>query len=309
MKTNISSIFITGGSGLLALNWAFDINNQYTITLGTHKRKISLGEEGITTYQSSLGTTDAIQSIFDEVEPGLVIHTAGLTNVEACEADPELARYANIELAENIAKSCSSNDVKLVHISTDHLFSGDIMMAEEDQPVNPVNMYGKTKAEAESRVLEIKPDALVIRTNFYGWGPTYRRSFSDMIIDTLRKQQAITLFQDVHYTPILISKLTKAVMSLATQNMNGIFHVVGDERISKYEFGLKVASQFGLDEGLINAGNISDKPNLVKRPIDMSLSNRKICKVLGNGIGDVEDGLVGLSSQRAHESYERITSL
>jgi len=299
-------ILITGGSGLLALNLALTMRDKNLVTLGIHERIISL--ERVNTCQCSLESLDSIQQIIDEVEPEHVIHTAGLTSVDECEAEPELAYHANVELAENIAKSCSSNSIRLVHISTDHLFSGDSAMVEEDQPVNPVNIYGKTKAEAELRVLDSNPEALVVRTNFYGWGPDYRRSFSDVIIDSLRNKQTLTLFEDVFYTPILISSLTSAVMKLTSQSAKGIFHVVGDERISKYEFGLKVAHQFGLDSGLIKVGRLADKPGLVKRPLDMSLSNKKVCSAIEETLGGVDDDLQTLCKQEVDNSYEKISN-
>ena len=294
---NNSSIFITGGSGLLALNWALSTRDKNTVTLGMHHRNIYL--QDIDTRHCSVDSVDSVKSCLEEINPELVIHAAGLTSVEECEANPDLAHYANVEIAENVAKACSSLEIPLVHISTDHLFSGDVPMVDERQSVAPVNAYARTKAEAELKVLDAYSEALIVRTNFYGWGPSYRRSFSDVIIGSLRKGQSITLFQDVFYTPILISNLASTVMELVYRNAKGIFHVVGDERISKYEFGLKVARQFNLDSNLIESGYLSDKSNLVKRPFDMSLSNSKICSLLGRGLGGVGEDLYELDQQES----------
>ena len=291
------SIFITGGSGLLALNWALSTRDKNTITLGMHHRNISF--QGVNTCHCSLDSVDSVQSSLEEINPELVIHTAGLTSVEECETSPDLAHYANVEIAENVAKACSSLEIPLVHISTDHLFSGDAPMVDERQTIAPVNAYARTKAEAELHVLDACPEALVVRTNFYGWGPNYRSSFSDVIIDSLRKGQSVTLFQDVFYTPILISNLASTVMELVYRNAKGIFHVVGDERVSKYEFGLKVARQFSLDSNLIKPGYLSDNPGLVRRPFDMSLSNAKICSLLGRSLGGVGEHLYELDQQES----------
>jgi len=300
------TVFITGGSGLLALNWALSIRDNSTVTLGMHQRNISLKD--VDTCQCSLNSVDSIQSTFEKIKPELVIHTAGLTSVEKCESDPDLAHYANVEIAVNMAKACSLLEIPLVHISTDHLFSGEESCVEEDQPVSPVNMYGKTKAEAESLVLDIYPEALVVRTNFYGWGPNYRRSFSDVILDSLSDNREIMLFEDVFYTPIIISKLAETVMKLVSMDQKGIFHVVGNERLSKYEFGQEIANQFGLDSGLIKSGHLSDRRGLVKRPLDMSLSNKKVSHVLGENLGGVNEHLQLLVNQKVDNSYDRIIS-
>ncbi|NBP06440.1 MAG: SDR family NAD(P)-dependent oxidoreductase, partial [Bacteroidetes bacterium] len=128
-----------------------------------------------------------------------------------------------------------------MHISTDHLFSGDNALVDESFPVSPINIYGLTKAEAELRVLEENPEALVIRTNFYGWGTSYRQSFSDFIIRTLRAGRKLELFEDVFFTPILAEVVAQTICDLMAKNAKGIFNIVGSQRLSKFDFGLRVA--------------------------------------------------------------------
>jgi dTDP-4-dehydrorhamnose reductase len=108
--------------------------------------------------------------------------------------------------------------IPLVHISTDHLFEGNASMLSEEEPSNTINVYGKTKALAESSVGEINPDALIIRTNFYAWGTSYRKSFSDYIIESLRHGELLSLFDDVYYTPILAENLINTVHELLKKN-------------------------------------------------------------------------------------------
>lgn len=289
------TILITGGSGLLALNWALAIQGRFPVTLGFHERKISLA--GVETQRINLESVDLLMQTFETVRPQIVIHTAGLTSVEACEAKPDRAQHINAELAANVAQACAKAGLQLVHVSTDHLFSGESSLAEETQQTAPVNVYGRTKAEAECRVLEAHPQAIVMRTNFYGWGPGYRRSFSDVIIESLRSGKKITLFKDVFYTPILIEAAALAVHDLINLKACGIFHVVGDERISKYEFGLRIAEKFNLDSSLITSGSLADQASLVRRPRDMSLSNQKICNLIGKKLGGINEHITRLYQQ------------
>ena len=277
-------ILITGGSGLLAFNWALSTRSNYAVTLLLHHKKISL--LGVETDIASLSSLDECSSVLAKHQPDIVIHTAGLTNVEECEANPDLAQEVNVDLAKNIAIACSSQGVKLVHISTDHLFSGDQEFSTEESSTSPVNNYAKSKLLGEQQVLENCKDTLIVRTNFFGWGTRYRQSFSDFIISRLRSNIEIKLFQDVLFTPILITELVRKVHQLIDMNANGIFNVVGNKRLSKYEFGLKLASCFKLDKNLIKPIDISEKLQLIKRPKDMSLSNNKLVEVTGklNGI-------------------------
>jgi dTDP-4-dehydrorhamnose reductase len=105
------------------------------------------------------------------------------------------------------------------------------------------------------------------------------------------------LFQDVFYTPILVETATRAIHDLIDCGATGIFNVVGGERISKAEFGFKVAKVFNLDSSLIHSGFQRDKLSLVPRPGDMSLSNKKLCKMLGREFSSVTDQLSRLQLQ------------
>lgn len=288
-------VLITGGSGLLGLNWASTLRHTHSVTLGVHRRAVMM--PGVATEQFSLESVEDVLEALDRIMPDCVIHAAGLASVEACEANPKLACRVNVELAETVARACACRGVKLAHISTDHLFSGDTPFVKENRPVEPLNIYGKTKAEAEIRVQHAYPEALVIRTNFYGWGPVYRPSFSDWVLSNLRRNYSVTLFTDVFYTPILASRLVQIVQKLFDCEASGLFHVVGDDRISKHDFGLQLASVFDLDANLILAEPIDAQPTLVRRPHDMSLSNRKVSETLNISIGGVREHLLLLRQQ------------
>ncbi|TVT68244.1 MAG: SDR family oxidoreductase [Denitromonas halophila] len=288
-------ILITGGSGLLALNWFAAARDRYDVVLAFHERTPTI--PGATGCKLDLDSTDQLLAALDAHAPEFVVHAAGCTSVEGCEKAPDVAHHVNVVLAANVASACKARGIPFVHISTDHLFAGNAAMATEETPVAPLNSYGKTKAEAELRVAEACPDALVIRTNFYGWGTSYRRSFSDVIVDALRQKRSITLFDDVHYTPILAECLVEIVHGLLACKAQGVFNVVGSERLTKYRFGLLVAEAFGLDAAPIQLGALADQPELVSRPRDMSLSNQKVSALLGRDPGTVSEHLHRLRLQ------------
>ena len=303
----MSRILITGGSGLLAVNWALAVRNRLAVTLGLHQRSVSLAS--VRTANIDLGSADRLVAQIQDIGPDLVIHAAGLTSVERCESEPDLAWQVNVTTAANVAQACSRLGVSHVHISTDHLFAGKESMLDESAPVSPINVYGRTKAEAERQVIDRNPSALVIRTNFYGWGTSYRRSFSDVVIDGLRSGTGVTLFNDVHYTPILVKTMVDAVHDLVELKASGVFNVVGDERISKLDFGYLVASEFGLGRELIAKGSFGDQNFLVRRPMDMSLTNAKICSLLGRRLGGVEVGVSELHQQEINGLVQEIRKL
>jgi dTDP-4-dehydrorhamnose reductase len=290
-------VLITGGSGLLAVNWALSIRNNHEVTLLLHHKKISLS--GVNTNIVSLNSLSECLSVLEKYQPDIVIHTAALANIEECESNPELAYKTNAELAKNIAIACDRQDIKLVHISTDHLFSGQQSLVAEDEPTSPINIYAKTKLQGENLVLENCKEALIVRTNFFGWGMEYRQSFSDFIITKLRKNEKIDLFNDIFFTPILIDELCQKVHALAELNAHGVFNIVGGTRLSKYEFGIKLAEGFGLQANLINSVSINRKLDLIARPKDMSLSNDKLCQMLNCKISSISKQIQILKQQES----------
>jgi dTDP-4-dehydrorhamnose reductase len=292
-------VLITGGTGLLGLNWAANIKSTHDVVLGIHQRAIQL--PGVATELLSLESTDIFLQNLDQIQPDCVIHAAGLASVELCEEKPDLAYHVNVELAENVARACRLRGIQLAHISTDHLFRGDESFLDEEAPVDPINVYGKTKAEAEVRVQDAYQEALVIRTNFYGWGPSYRQSFSDWVFSNLKSSHPITLFGDVFYTPIYSGRLVQIVHQLFERFAIGTFHVVGDERVSKYDFAMQLASTFGLDKKLISVGSVHSKHNRIVRPKDMSLSNKKVINDLKIHVGGVREHLLMMAKSHYSE--------
>lgn len=300
-------IVLSGGSGLLAVNWAVIMRAKYDIILLLHEREVSI--EDVTSEKVDLGSFDALMVMLSKYQPEMVIHTAGLTSVENCEFSPTLANLVNVEMSANVALVTKQLGIKMVHISTDHLFDGTKPLLSEEIIPTPLNVYGYTKGLAEKKVLEIHPFSLVIRTNFYGWGTSYRKSFSDMIIFSLREKKQITLYSDVYYSPIYVSILISYIHTLIAREANGIFNVVSDRRISKYEFGLILANEFNLDTTLIKEGLLAPNNNILKRPLDMSLSNQKVSTFTGMNIGDVKDHIKLMKLQEQDSSTTEIQHL
>jgi dTDP-4-dehydrorhamnose reductase len=301
------SILLTGGSGLLAINWLYSINKEYSVYLGLNERIIQ--PDNCQVILLNFFSVESLMKQIEAVGPSVVIHTAGLTSVEKCENDPELAFHINVELSIMVANVTKSLGIQFVHISTDHLFEGNASMLSENEPTKALNVYGKTKALAEKKVIEINPESLIIRTNFYAWGTSYRKSFSDYIIQSLRSKQIVSLFDNVYYTPILAENLVKTVHELLGKNVNGIFNIGSDDKISKYEFGVLIAEEFGLDKSYIEKGILSNKSNLVRRPADMSLSNQKVRELLGRNLGTVKEHIAQLHKQEFENKINEIQSL
>src|SRR3990172_8664936 len=221
----LSRVLITGGSGLLALNWACCMRDSHEVTLARHSRQIKLS--GVDSAVLDLESVATLGLQLEALRPDLVVHAAGLTNVDLCEREPAAAMHANAELARNVATATRRLAIKLIHISTDHLFDGSRSLYTETDPPAPLNVYGHTKLQAEQWVAQENPRAILVRTNFFGWGHRYRQSFSDWIIYSLRSGKPLIMFDNVYFPPILADVLVKSAHDLAKSDECGIVNLVG----------------------------------------------------------------------------------
>jgi dTDP-4-dehydrorhamnose reductase len=203
----------------------------------------------------------------------------------------------NADLSRNVAEAAARVDARLVHVSTDHLFAGTRSFYREDEAAEPLNAYARSKLAAEALVTAACPAALIVRTNFFGWGHAGRQSFSDWIYYNLAAGKALTLFDDVFVTPVLADALASASHRLLELGATGIYNVAGDERVSKHAFAVALAALYGLPESLIQRGKIAASKLSARRPHDMSLDNRKACERLGTSLGTLSDHLGALQQQ------------
>ena len=283
----MKTILFTGGSSLLAQTWIKENQLEFNYILGLHKREPD--QNKFKTIFVQYDSVDKIKEQINKLKVDVIINCIGLTNVEDCEKNPELAKKVNENIPKNIAKACFECKIKFVQISTDHLFDGNSSYYSETFSCNPLNVYGVTKAQGEKVVLDVNPQALVIRTNFFGSGPSYKASFSDKILENLDSGVTSNLFDDVYYTPVSVSALRKMVIALLNKKGKGIFNICSNERLTKYQFGILLAKTYGYPTSLIKPISINEVPNLTSRPKDMSLSNHKLCSYLGSFFPSIKE--------------------
>ena len=225
---------------------------------------------------------NAIERILCSYEIDIVLNCIGLTNIEDCENNPDLAYRINSHLPGIIANACNFTNTKLIHISTDHLFNNENILYSENDKVRLVNIYAKSKYKGELEVLSNCQSSIICRTNFFGYGPPHKNSFSEMIEESVKNNQKIELFDDVFFTPVSGKNLAFYAHALLDNNFSGIFNISSNEKISKYEFGKLLCKMLNINSCSIVAGSIDNRSDLVSRPKSMSLSNKKLTKAINN---------------------------
>ena len=217
--------------------------------------------------------------LIKKIKPNYIVHTAALTGVDYCEAHKKEAWQINVNGTRNVAEIAEEINAKLIYISTDYVFNGEKGMYQENDPTYPVDYYGETKLEGENVVKETCDDYLIVRPSvLYGWNPV-KLNFVTWMIKELKEGKKINIVKDQFNTPTLADDLAELILELIKGEEYGIFHGSGSERISRFDFALKIAEIFDLNKDWIKPIT-SDKLNWVaKRPLDSSLDVSKISRI------------------------------
>jgi dTDP-4-dehydrorhamnose reductase len=282
-------ILVTGASGLLGLNLALMDMDSHTI-VGVDRAK--LAGTPFELIKADLLDPEVEHQLLDTVKPDAVIHTAALANLEACEEQPETARLLNAQLPGELADACARRGIRMLHISTDAVFDGtkDDVYTEQDAP-NPQGVYASTKLEGERNVLAANSNAVVVRVNFFGWSLSGTRSLPEFFINNLSAGKTVQGFTDVFFCPLFVGDLAEILLKVLANGLNGIYHVVGSESLSKYDFGVAIAHRFRLDEGLIQPVSVEESTLKATRSHNLRLSVHKLSTALGEPIPGFSTGL------------------
>ncbi len=288
-------LLITGASGLLGLNAALHALPRHAV-FGVDKR--DLPGAPFDFLQADLLEAESLERILDWARPDALLHCAALANVDACETDSETARRLNAILPGSIAASCRRRGIRLIHISTDAVFDGTKSSPYlEFDPPHPLSVYAQTKLEGETAVLDANPDAVVARVNFYGWSLSGKRSLAEFFVSNLREGTPVNGFTDVWFCPAFVGDLAEILLKIFESNLRGLYHAVGGECMSKYEFGRRIARQFGFDESLLTPRSVDESGLTARRSHNLRLSIHKLTTDLGISFPSFSAGLTAFYTQ------------
>jgi dTDP-4-dehydrorhamnose reductase len=293
-------ILVTGASGLLGLNFCLAETSHHSI-VGVDRGKLS--GTPFELIQADLLTPNAPDRVLEMARPDAVIHTAANANVDACETDPQGARRMNAELPGELAQACAKKDIQFIHISTDAVFDGTLqgVYTENDIP-NPLGVYAQTKLAGEQNVLSANPRAMVARVNFFGWSLPGTRSLSEFFFNKLSTGEQCNGFTDIFFCPLFVGDLADTLLLMLDKNLSGLYHVIGSEALSKYDFGQHIARQFGFNPALVIPRSVEDSGLKARRSHNLRLSINKLSTDLGSTIPNVSTGIERFYTQ-AQQGY------
>src|SRR5437867_2695492 len=214
--------------------------------LGQELQRVLTGEDVIAADRPDYELTDP--KLGDEIastRPNLVIHTAGYTDVDGCERDPEIAFAVNAQGTRRVAEGAAEANARLIYISTDYVFDGKKTEPyTERDPVNPLNVYGRSKIAGEEEAVKGCRRTLVLRTSWlYG---VHGKNFVKTILSLAGTQPELRVVEDQRGSPTYARHLAQVIAGLIRLDVTGVIHAGGEGECSRYEFAKAILQEAGL---------------------------------------------------------------
>ncbi len=281
---------ITGASGLLGANLVLD-------ALGAGHQVIAVSfrhavrHPKVESVAADLSCPGEARRILGDWRPQWVVHCAAATDVDACEAEPVKAFRLNRDMAGQVAMAARAVGARLVHISTDAVFDGERGDYTEDDEPHPINVYGESKLEGERVARHEHPEALIVRTNIYGWNAQPKQCLSEWFLSRLRAGRESPGFVDAWFSPILAKDLGAILLRLLSEGRVGVWHVGGRDCLSKFDFGVLIAQVFGHNSHLIKPEAMQDSRLRARRGRRLCLQSSRMPTLDGVQLPHVYEGL------------------
>lgn len=268
---------VTGGNGLLGRALTAKLKKEgWQISAPSHQ------EMDITCQQQ-------VEQVFREFRPEIVFHCAAYTQVDQAEEEQELCRKINAEGTRIIACCCGKQEVKLVYLSTDYVFSGegsDFQKAED--PTGPLNVYGESKLEGEQAVRDLAGKFFIVRTSWL-FGEK-GEGFPQKILTLSKTQQELKVVADQVGSPTYAPDLAETLAEMARSERYGIYHVTNEGICSWYEFAAEILRSGGWT-GRLTPVRTDELGLRARRPLNSRLNKGSLDKAGFRRLPEWQDGL------------------
>jgi dTDP-4-dehydrorhamnose reductase len=230
---------------------------------------------GVGSRDIDIRNPSQLSSLFERYRPEWTILAAAYTDVDGCEKDPRRAHEVNCAGAMNVARAALDARAKLLFVSTDYVFDGFKKTPyEPEDAVNPINAYGRSKAEAEKGIREILPTCCIVRTSWlFG---AVGRCFPNTILELARKQTALRVVADQIGHPTYNRDLARTIVKLVRKDAHGIVHASNEGDCSWCDFARELLRAAALANVTLEAARTEDVPRPAPRPKYSALSNASL---------------------------------
>ena len=262
----MKKIIVTGSNGLLGQK-VTDLSIQdpeielIATSVGPNRHNL---KDGYTYEELDVLDLDRLNELVERYRPDSIIHTAAMTNVDACEAERAKCYALNVQSVKNLIDVCQIRDIQLIHLSTDFIFDGENGPYTEEAEPNPLSYYGETKL-----ILKKSSCRWAILRTIIVYGIVNDMSRSNIVLwakGALEKGESIHVVNDQWRMPTLAEDLAACCLLAVKKNASGVFNASGKDLMSILEIVERVADHYGLNKSLIKAISAESLNQAAKRP-------------------------------------------
>ena len=230
---------------------------------------------GVGSRDADIRDESQVRQLFERTRPEWTVLAAAYTDVDGCERDSQRAHDVNCVGAMNVARAARDVRSKLLFVSTDYVFDGSKGAPyEPSDPVCPINVYGRSKADAEKGVREILRDCCILRTSWlFGAND---RCFPNTILALAQSEKKLRVVADQMGCPTYNRDLARVIVQLVRAGAREILHAANDEACSWFDFACAVLRAGGLTDVAIEAVRTEDMPRPARRPKYSVLSTKNL---------------------------------
>lgn len=231
-----------------------------------------------------------VQKEIETLRPQVVVNAAAYTDVDGCEGKRELAFSVNAEGARNIAAGCAASNARMIHLSTDYVFDGTSSAPyREEDPPNPLNVYGASKLQGERQIREVLENHLIIRTEWlFG---RHGKNFVDTILRLAAQQEELRVVNDQRGAPTFTKDLSWAIEKLLEKEAKGILHITNSGSCTWFEFARQILKEKNIDNGSIVPISSAALTRPAKRPANSVLDCHRFENLVGQKMRTWEEAL------------------
>ncbi|KOR34162.1 MULTISPECIES: SDR family oxidoreductase [Planktothricoides] len=270
----MKKLLLTGCSGFLGWNICQIAGKKWQV-YGTYLAH-PLVIPGVNLSQFDLTNYQELKHLFQEVKPDAVIHAAAASQPNFCQNHPQISQEINVTVSANIAGLCADAEIPCVFTSTDLVFDGLNPPYQETDSVCPVSFYGEQKVMAENAMLSRYPLTAICRMPLmFGNGGPVAESFIQPMLAKLQAGEELSLFMDEFRTPVSGKTAAEGLLLAVENQWQGIIHLGGKERISRYDFFRLLVEVRKLESAKLKPCLQKNVQMSAPRPPDVSLDSSK----------------------------------
>ena len=304
----MKKILITGSNGLLGQKLVYKLKEKSNIEcIATARGENRLvNKVGYEYAQVDITNYENVNDVFEKYMPDVVINTAAMTNVDACETDKEHCWLLNVTAVQNqvsvlekLSKENTNYKPQFIHLSTDFIFDGTHGPLDENEVPNPLSYYAESKLAAEKIVQASTLHWAMARTVLV-YGIVDNMSRSNIVLwvkQSLEQGKTINVVDDQYRTPTLAEDLADGCILIAEKNAQGIYNISGKDFLNILEVAHLVADYYKLDKSLIKPSKSADIKQPAKRPPITGFIIDKAIRDLGYNPHSFTEGIQFLEEQ------------